>query len=385
MRLKLRPVEEQVMVITGADSGIGLATARAAAKRGAQVVLCSRNAEALESICNELRLEGGRAEWYAGDVADELAMRELADLAMDAYGRIDTWINNAGVSVFGRIDDVPISDARRVFETNYWGMVNGSLAALPHLRQGGALINLGSVVSDQAIPLQGHYSATKHAVKAFTDALRMELEKEGAPISVTLVKPGSTNTPYTRHAANRLAEGEPEYPPPVYAPELVAETILSAAEHPVRSITVGGGSRMMGLMGRLAPALSDRYMERFVYTQQTRRPTRPYDSSLHGPNHDAGEVEGDYPGHVMRSSPYTRLARRPALSAGAALGIAAIGMGLWYAVRDGWMDDAVDLTRERLTGSRPADFPIVHVDREAGTREVVEPAPADYSHQAPLM
>ena len=107
MRLRLRPLDEQVMVITGADSGIGLATARAAAARGAQVVLCSRNEDALERICHEIRSEGGQAEWYAGDVADDLAMKELAELAVRAFGRIDTWINNAGVSVYGRTEDIP--------------------------------------------------------------------------------------------------------------------------------------------------------------------------------------------------------------------------------------------------------------------------------------
>lgn len=385
MRLRLKPLDEQVVVITGADSGIGLATARAAAERGARVVLCSRNEEALERICSELRADGGRAEWYAGDVADDLAMKELAELAVRAFGGIDTWINNAGVSVFGRVEDVPISDARRIFETNYWGVVNGSLAALPHLRSGGALINIGSVVSDQAIPLQGHYSATKHAVKAFTDALRMELEREGASVSVTLVKPGSTNTPYTQHAGNRLLDGEPEYPPPVYAPEVVADAILEAAEHPVRSITVGAGSRMLGLMGRLSPALSDRYLERTVYRQQKRRRQRRQDPALFGPTDLVGEVDGDYEGHVMHSSPYTAAAARPGLSAATVVGLGLVGAGVAMAAREGWFDDAADRVRGWLGREEEVGIPVVHVDRETGTRQVVEPAPSTWEHDVPLM
>jgi short-subunit dehydrogenase len=386
MRVRLKPLDQQVMVITGADSGIGLATARLAAEHGAHVVLCSRNEEALERICDDLRAAGTQAEWYAGDVADDLAMIELARLAVQAFGRIDTWVNNAGVSVVGRIEDVSMADARRIFETNYWGVVNGSMAAVPYLREGGgALINLGSVLSDRAIPLQGHYSASKHAVKAFSDALRMELEREGAPVSVTVIKPSAINTPYTQHAGNRLAEGEPEFPPPVYAPQVVANAILSAAERPVRSIVVGGGGRMLSLMGRLHPGIVDRYMERTLYGSQIRPRHRRSDPNLFGPSSLFGEVEGDYEGHVMRSSAYTRARLRPGLTATTAIGLGLVGAGLWFGIRDGWLDDAAELFRERVRGRSDDDFPVVHVDREAGTREVVEAAPSTWDHDVPLM
>jgi len=385
MKRRSKAIEDQVFVVTGADSGIGLATAREAAQRGAQVVLCSRNADALESICEELRADGAQAEWYAGDVADDLAMKELAELAVRAFGRIDTWVNNAGVSVVGRTEDIPVSDARRVFETNYWGVVNGSLAALPHLRaSGGTLINIGSVLSDRAIPLQGHYSASKHAVKAFTDALRMELEQEGASVSFVLVKPSAINTPYTQHAANRLLEGEPEYPPPVYSPAVVVEAILEAAEHPVRSVTVGGGGRLLGMMGRISPALADRYMEKVIYGQQIRSRRRRQDPNLFGPPDLAGEVEGGYDGHVARSSVYTRARQHPGVSAATVIGLATVGAGVWMGLREGWFDDAFGALRSRDDRTH-ADFPVVHVDREAGTREVVEPAPAAWEHDVPLM
>lgn len=324
MEMRLKPVREQVIVVTGASSGIGLATAREAARQGARVVLAARDETALERIVAGIRAEGGDAVYCVADVGSHEDMHAVADVALRAFGGFDTWVNNAGVSIYGRIEEVPLEDARRLFDTNYWGTVNGCHAALPHLRtHGGALVNIGSVVSERAVPLQGHYSASKHAVKGFTDALRMELEHDGAPVSVSLVKPASIDTPFTEHARN-LMPHEPELPPPVYRPETVADAILYCASHPKRNVTVGGGGGMNAVLGVVAPRFTDRMMEGSLFQAQQRdEPRRPNRrDSLYQPPLENGRVRGSYDGHVARTSAYTKATLNPAR---AALALAAVG------------------------------------------------------------
>jgi short-subunit dehydrogenase len=222
------------------------------------------------------------------------------------FGGFDTWVNNAGVSIYGKLTDVPMEDKKRLFDTNFWGVVNGCRVAVRHFtRRGGTIINIGSVVSDRAIPLQGMYSASKHAVRGYTDALRMELEHDRLPITVPLVKPASINTPFVDHARNYMADA-PTLPPPVYAPEVVADAILRCAERRIREITVGGGGRALTAFGQLAPRTMDKYMERTMFSQQ-KDPDRSVASvdSLYSPTRD-GDASGPYDGHVMRSSLYTR-------------------------------------------------------------------------------
>jgi NAD(P)-dependent dehydrogenase (short-subunit alcohol dehydrogenase family) len=303
---KPKRLRNQVIVITGASSGIGLATARMAAARGACVVLTSRNERDLRIAVQEIDAHGGRATHVVADVAVPEDMDRVADIAIREFGGFDTWVNNAGVSIYGKLIDVPMEDKRRLFETNFWGVVNGCRTAVKYFaRRGGTIINIGSVVSDRAIPLQGMYSASKHAVLGYTDALRMELEHDKLPITITLVKPASINTPFVEHARTYMP-GAPAVPPPVYAPEVVAKAILRCAERRVREITVGGGGRMMSALGRLAPSTTDTLMERTMFRgqQDPRRPAQAVDS-LYRPTRD-GEASGPYEGHVMQSSLYTR-------------------------------------------------------------------------------
>jgi short-subunit dehydrogenase len=331
MRIKLKRLRDQAIVITGASSGIGLTTAELAAEAGARVVLSSRNEDDLRAAVERIRARGGRAISVAADVADAEAVEEIGRRARHEFGGFDTWVNNAGVGLYGRSDEVPLADKRRLFDINFWGVVHGCRTALPELkRHGGALINIGSIVSDRATPLLAIYSASKHAVKGYTDALRMELEHEGAPVSVTLVKPSAINTPFIEHAANYM-EAEPEFPPPVYAPEVVARAILRCAERPMRDVTVGGGGRMITLMGAVAPRLTDAYMESVMFEQQKGdRPPRSQDS-LYEPQID-GRRRGPTSRLTLQRSAYTRAALSdvgralPALAAGALL-VAALQRG----------------------------------------------------------
>jgi NAD(P)-dependent dehydrogenase (short-subunit alcohol dehydrogenase family) len=322
MKVSLKKLPEQVVVITGASSGIGLATAQLAAARGARVALSSRDETDLGDAVDQIRAQGGEVISVAGDVADVAAMQRLAQITIARFGQIDTWVNNAGVSIYGRIEEVSVDDARRLFETNYWGVVNGTLAALPHLkRQGGALINIGSVLSDTGYPLQGHYTASKHAVKGFTDSLRLELEKEKAPVSVTLIQPAAIDTPYPEHAKSYLGV-QPKQQFPVYAPEVVARVTLACAERPERDVLVGGGAKVFTTMEKIAPRLGDRFKELTSFEAQ--RSDRPAgQDTLYAPHPGDGALRGHYPGHVMESSAYTtmRLNRGKTLVALAALGV----------------------------------------------------------------
>lgn len=329
MGIQLKKLNEQTIVITGASSGIGLVTARMAARRGARLVLAARSEEALRELTGEIIGAGGDAIYVVADVGREEDVRRIADTAIRHFGGFNTWVNNAGVSIYGKLLEIPLEDQRRLFDTNFWGVVHGSLAAARHLRgRGGAIINVGSTLSDRAIPIQGTYSASKHAVKGFTDALRMELEADGAPISVTLIKPGAIDTPYPHHAKNYM-ETEPTVPPPVYAPEVVAEAILYCAEHPERDVFAGGGGKAISMTEKYAPRLTDKVMEwTMTRMQKSDEPPRPLEDN--GLDKAAGELEERGGGHayVAESSLYTKASLHPvvttALVVGAGLAIAAL-------------------------------------------------------------
>lgn len=303
---KLKKLKDQTIVITGASSGIGLTTAQMAARRGACVLLTSRNEDDLRRAVNEINAMGGHAAFAVADVGKPEDLDRVAERAVSEFGGIDTWVNNAGVSIYGKLMEVPLEDKKKLFDTNFWGVVHGCRTAVRAMRtRGGTIINIGSIVSDRAIPLQGIYAASKHAVLGYTDALRMELEHDNIPISVTLVKPSAINTPYVEHARNYMQEA-PSLPPPIYAPDVVAEAILRCAEKRVREVTVGGGGRATAVLGMVAPRTMDLYMERAMFSQQ-KDPSRSPQTldSLYYPARD-GESEGPYEGHVMRSSAYTR-------------------------------------------------------------------------------
>lgn len=266
--MKLKQIAEQTIVITGATSGIGLTTARLAAEKGANLVLVARNENALRQLATKINAAGGNAVYTVADVGDEMELREAAHQAVENFGGFDTWVNNAGGSIYGRVLEVSTDDLRKLFETNVWGVVNGSRIAVEHLREkGGALINIGSEVSDAPVPLQTMYSASKHAVKGFTDGLRMEIEGDKLPISVTLIKPTAIHTPFPENAKNYLPY-EPQLPPPVYVPELVAQAILHCAENPKRDFFIGGMAKAHSAMALNTPRAYDKFNEAIINSAQ---------------------------------------------------------------------------------------------------------------------
>ena len=324
MTVQLKRLDRQVMVITGASSGIGLTTARMAAQNGMRLVLAARSQEALRQLTSEITSKGGKAVFITADVSKQGDVQKIASKAQEMFGGFDTWVNNAGTSVYGELLDVPIEDMRQLFETNFWGVVYGSLVAAQHLKQhGGVLINLGSTLSDRAIPLQGMYCASKHAVKGFTDALRMELEMSNAPVSVTLIKPGAINTPFPHNAKNYL-EVEPKLPTPLYAPETVAQAILHCATTPERDVFIGAGGKALSTLGYYTPLLTDYVMELTADSQQGRLlPSRPREqNTLYHPSERLKE-RGDHDGYVVQSSLYTEASLHPIRAS-----VALIGVGL---------------------------------------------------------
>lgn len=325
MKHSPKPLKEQTIVITGGSSGIGLATAKMAAHRGANVVILSRDAEGCRKICDEIEADGGRCDFVTADVGAREEVRRAVDAIVERHGGFDTWFNCAGVGVYAKLEEISDADHERVFQTNYWGVVYGSLEALKHLKaKGGTLINQGSIASDMPVPVLGAYAATKHAVKGFTDSLRQEMIEEGAPVHITLIKPAGIHTPFGDHSKNYM-DAASLVPPPVYAPEVVAEAVLAAAEKPIREVIVGGSGRMMTWMQRYLPNVADQLFSRAfpVLAKDETVPKRDTEGGLHKPG-SSGKMYADQDSFIRKSSLYTSWKTRPVKTVAT---VAAVGAG----------------------------------------------------------
>ncbi|MDG4825301.1 SDR family oxidoreductase [Asanoa sp. WMMD1127] len=305
-----KPVSEQVVVIAGASTGIGRASALAFAEAGARVVCAARGRRALDTLVSEIEAGGGRAVAVPTDVTDPAAVKALAAAAEEHFGRVDTWVNMAAVGVWGRIEEITAAEFDRVLRVNVLGHVHGVHAALPALRRagGGVLIGVASLEGVRAVPLHAPYTTSKFAVRALYDCLRMELAQEGAPIAVTTVLPASTDTPFFEHARSKLG-AMPKPPPPVYAPEVVAAAIVRAAARPRREVPIGGAAVGLYLGQRLSPALLDALLSirgLGAATMAADRPDNGVDNLL-APIDEPGQVHGSFPGPVLRRSVLTRL------------------------------------------------------------------------------
>jgi short-subunit dehydrogenase len=273
-----KPIEEQVIVVFGASSGIGRATALEASRRGATVVAVGRDKPALESLLQE-----SNATKMAIQIADAADLRQVEDVAhftSSTFGRIDTWAHVAGVAAYGRFEDMQPDEFRRVIEVDLFGPVWGARAALPELRRShGALVVVSSEIAKRAFPLVTSYSAAKHGVDGFLEALRVELRHDHAGVSVTQIMPAAVGTPFFEHARTRLGV-RPSGPPPVYSPEKVAEAILRAAEKGGRDIPVGGAARMQIAMQRMSPRAMDFLSRAAFRLQRSKEPKAPGDDAL---------------------------------------------------------------------------------------------------------
>ncbi|WP_426162739.1 SDR family oxidoreductase [Sandarakinorhabdus sp. DWP1-3-1] len=329
MPIILKPVAAQRIVITGASSGIGLAIAEAAAATGARLMLSARNEPALREIADRLALDGADVAILAADMADEDAAERIATAATDRFGGFDTWVNNAAAGIFGTVSETPIADQRRVFDVGYWGTVAGSLAAARRLRQtGGAIINIGSVLGDRTMIQQGSYSAMKHAVKGFTDALRVELLEADAPVAVTLIKPSAMHTPFPQHARNFM-DAPARLPPVLYDPRLVARAVLFAAAHPRRAITVGSFGEGATWGDMLAPGLLDRAMASFgTEVQQTGQAPPAETADNLWESRSDGSVESNQPQSVRRTSLWLEAQLRPVAATLIAAGLVALPLAI---------------------------------------------------------
>jgi NAD(P)-dependent dehydrogenase (short-subunit alcohol dehydrogenase family) len=308
-RKMVRDIADQVVVLTGASSGIGRETAVEFARRGARLVLAARGKEALEATAAEVERLGGEAVVVPTDVADFGQVTELASQAVQRFGRIDTWVNNASISTYGFVEEMDVDELRRVIEVNLLGQIHGMKAALPHLREaGGTIINVSSTLGKRAVPLQAAYCAAKHGVVAFGEALRLELRHQKVPVHVVDVLPSSINTPLFEHAASKM-DVLPRPIPPVYEPAVVAETIVAVAARPVRQVFAGGAGRLLEAAQRLSPALLDWYLlgpGRIVEGQRTDEPDDERDN-VEEPERDTGRATGRFGQDSKSTSVYTRV------------------------------------------------------------------------------
>jgi short-subunit dehydrogenase len=316
----------EVVMITGASSGVGRATARAFARRGARIGLLARGEDGLRAAEAEVRQAGGEALVLAADVSDaEQVARAAAELER-RFGPIDVWINNAAVSVYAPITQISVEDFRRVTEVDYLGTVYGTMAALRTMtpRNRGVIIQVGSSTSYRGLPLLSAYSGAKHAVQGFTEAVRSELRHEKRNVRLTIVHLPSVNTPLFSNAKNQTPR-RPGPTSPVFQPEVAADAIVWAAEHDCREVTLGLPIALLFAANRVLPGAVDWLFGRWGYEMQlTAEPSRPGGphnlwQPLPGDRGARGSFEA---GAMDKSLQFELIKRRPAaglLSLGVAL------------------------------------------------------------------
>ena len=321
-RPSLKPLKQQAIVVTQATRGVGLATARRAARAGACVFLIDTDEPALRRVVEAIQRDGGRAAYAAADAADYDALTAAAEKCVRLFEGFSTWINIVGPVEARLPDDNGVDEPGGTEHAGYEGLVNGSLIAAEHLSRrtgGGAVVNVGPSLSDMPDPAWTAHAAAKAATKAFTNDLRSRLRRVGHPVSVSLIKPGPVIDPLGARRA-----GLP--PQPVYAAEVVADAVLWCASHPITEITVGGTGRLIAMISAAAPDLAEPLLARFA--PLARRDDDPaWDADgLDGSDGDDTDEETIYP-MVRNFSALAEVRKHPGITAGslAVIVLAAVG------------------------------------------------------------
>jgi NAD(P)-dependent dehydrogenase (short-subunit alcohol dehydrogenase family) len=294
---KLKPIAQQVVAIVGASSGIGRETALKFAAKGAKVIVAARSEPGLLSLVEEIEAAKGEATYILADVSDFQQVKAIADKAVATYGRLDTWVHAAATGILAPFEQITPEEFKRVIDVVLMGQVYGAMAALPYLKQEGrgALIHISSLEGRRSLPLQSPYSSAKHGLEGFLESLRVELQHENIPISVTSILPAVINTPYYNKVKTKLGV-KPTGIPPYYQPSLVADAILYAAEHPTRDYIVGDVGRVLDLLQRLSPSLVDTLLVLVGFQGQRTKEVKSEDApnNVFAPITGYDKVEGDF-------------------------------------------------------------------------------------------
>jgi NAD(P)-dependent dehydrogenase (short-subunit alcohol dehydrogenase family) len=322
-----RPISEQVVVVTGGTAGVGRAIARAAAARGAKVVVAARGGDRIDATVEEL---GPDAHGVQADVASLDDCHRIVEEAIDRFGRIDTFCANAMVTVYQEARDLRPEELRRVHDVSFMGAVNCYWAALPRLVETkGTFSHVNSALAYRGIPLQAAYCSAKAAARTFFESARVEHRKHGIPVDVTLVLPGAIDTPQFDWARQYIGR-QPQPVPPIYEPEPYAEAVLHTWEHPIRELPVTWGAQKLLWGQKLSPRAGDRVLLRTGWQGQHTGEPKPIDA----PDNLFDPVPGDYAARgrfsdrSRRSTLWTSLRLRRLLVGSTVVGVGLATMGI---------------------------------------------------------